>query len=86
MLSEILPYLEVEQSNQDEIEKKVEITTPDIKGKTIEEAEKILKENELEIHINNEYEGIDKANTIVANQLPQAGIQTYSGSCVYIDF
>ena len=59
---------------------------PDITGKTIEETEKILKENGLEMKINNEYEGLDKASTIVSNQLPQAGIQTYSGSCVYIDF
>ena len=86
ILSEVLPYLEVEKGNQDEVEEKLEITMPDITGKTIEETEKILKENGLEMKINNEYEGLDKASTIVSNQLPQAGIQTYSGSCVYIDF
>lgn len=36
--------------------------------------------------INNEHEGIDKSTTIVTNQLPQAGIKTYNGSCVYVDF
>ncbi|MBR3249412.1 MAG: PASTA domain-containing protein [Clostridia bacterium] len=82
----MLPYLEVEQGNQDEVEPKTEIETPDITGKTLKEAESILKENGLEIKINNEYEGIDKENIVVSNQLPQAGIKTYSGSCVYIDF
>lgn len=82
----MLPYLEVEQGNQDEVETKLEIATPDITGKTIEEAGKILKENGLEMKINNEYEGIDKANIVVSNQLPQAGIQAYSGGCVYVDF
>lgn len=86
ILSEVLPYLEVEQGNPDEIEPKIEIETPDITGKTIKEAENILKENGLELKINNEYEGIDKENIVVSRQLPQAGIQTYSGSCVYVDY
>ena len=86
ILSEVLPYLEIEQGNLDEIEKKEEMVTPDITGKTIKEAEKILKENGLEMKINNEYEGLNKENTLVTNQLPQAGIQTYSSSCVYVDY
>lgn len=81
-----MPYLEVEQGNQNEVEEKIEISTPDITGKTIEEAQKILKENGLEIRINNEYEDLDKSTATVSNQLPQAGIKTYSGSCVYVDF
>ena len=85
ILSEVLPYLEVEKENE-EVEEKIQILTPDITGRSIEEAEKILKENKLEMKINNEYEGIDKTKVMVSNQLPQAGIQTYSGSCVYIDY
>ena len=86
ILSEILPYLEVEQGNIDEVEQKTEVSVPDITGKTIEEAEKILKENGLEIQINNQTEELDKKTITVANQLPQAGINVYSGSCVYIDY
>ena len=82
----MLPYLEVEQGKQEEVEARFKITTPDITGKTIEEAEKILKENGLEMKINNEYDGLDKASIIVSNQLPQAGIQTYRGNCIYVDF
>ena len=85
-MSEILPYLNVEQENTDEIEERVEVTTPNIIGKSIEEAEKILQETGLKIKINNEFDGIDKGTSIVSNQLPQAGIKTYSGSYIYIDF
>ena len=86
ILSEVLPYLEIEKGNKDEIEEKIEIATPNITGITIKEAEDTLKEMGLEIKINNETENLDKKNTLVSNQLPQAGIITYSGSCVYIDY
>ncbi len=85
-MSEVLPYLEVEQGNLNEVEERSKITTPDITGKTIEEAQKIIKESELDLKINNEYEGMDKSNTIISNQLPQAGIEIYSKSCIYVDF
>ena len=85
ILSEVLPYLQVEQGNPEEVELKNEITVPDIMGKTISEARKILKEYKLEIYINNHQEGIDKENAFVSNQLPQAGINVYEGSYVYVD-
>jgi beta-lactam-binding protein with PASTA domain len=58
---------------------------PDVIGKTVAEAEKIIEESNLEIQINNETEDIDKENAIVTNQLPQGGIKAYNGSCVYVD-
>lgn len=85
ILSEVLPYLEVVQGNEDEIELKNEITVPDITGKSIEEAEKILKDYKLEIRINNEVEEMDKQNTFVDSQIPQAGITVYEGSCIYVN-
>lgn len=86
IFSEVLPYLEVSQGNQDEVEEKVEVTMPDISGTTIEEAEKILKENGIEIKINNETEELDKKNTTVTKQIPEAGIKVYQGSCSYIEY
>lgn len=86
ILSEVLPYLEVNQANTDEIETIEQIQTPDILGKTIIEAQKILKENELEIVINNETEDMDKENTKVTNQIPQAGITVNKGSKVYVNY
>ena len=86
IFSEVLPYLEVSQGNQDEVEEKVEVTMPDITGTTIEEAEKILKENGIKIKINNETEELDKKNTTVTKQIPEAGIKVYQGSCAYIEY
>lgn len=77
--------MEVNQGNPDQVEKKEEIEMPDITGKTIEEAEKILKENELEIKINNETEDLDKKQTTVKSQIPEPGIKVYKGSCVYVN-
>ncbi len=86
IFSEILPYLEVSQGNQDEINQVEQVETPDILGKTIEEAEKIIKENGLELIIQNETENIDKENTIIKNQIPQAGIVINKGNKVYVSY
>ena len=85
ILSEVLPYLEVKQGNPEEVELKNEMTVPDIIGKTISEAKKILEEYKLEIYIKDCYEGLDEENTIVTNQVPQAGINVYEGSYVYVN-
>ncbi len=86
IFSEILPYLEVSQGNQEEINQVEQVETPDILGKTIEEAEKIIKENGLELIIQNETENIDKENTIIKNQIPQAGIVINKGNKVYVSY
>ena len=85
ILSEVLPYLEVKQGKPEEVELKNEITIPDITGKTISEAKKTLQEYKLEIYIKDYYEWLDEENTIVNNQVPQAGINVYEGSYVYVD-
>lgn len=85
IFSEILPYLEVNQGNKEEIENLNEVIVPNITGKNIDEAEKILKENGLKLNINSEEE-INKEETIIKNQTPQAGIKVYEGSSVYVEF
>lgn len=84
IFSEILPYLEVNQGNTEEIEVVEEIATPDLVGKTLEEASKIAKESEIELVIENEEEELDKQNTIVKEQVPKAGIIIKKGSKVYV--
>ncbi len=86
VFSEILPYLEVNQGNQEEIEKVEQVQTPDIVGKSIKETEKILKENDLELVAENETEELDKENTVVKEQTPKAGITINKGSKVYINY
>lgn len=84
VFSEILPYLEVSQGNQEEVEKTEQVQTPDVIGKSIQEAEKILKENGLIIVVENETEELDKENTIVKEQTPKSGIIVNQNSKVYI--
>ena len=85
IFSEILPYLEVSKGNQDEVEQVEQIKTPDIIGKTIKEAEQILKENGLEIKLEEENEEvIDKENTIIQEQTPKAEIIVNKGSKIYV--
>ena len=52
---------------------------------TIQEAEKLLKENGLFLKINNETEEIDKTNGVVQNQIPQPGIVVFKENNVYVD-
>ncbi len=86
IFSEILPYLEVnkqvlEEDNEETIS---QVQVPDIMGKTLKEAEQILKENHLEIFI--EDEEIDKENTYVKNQIPSSGITVNEQSKVIIEY
>lgn len=85
ILSEILPYLEVNQGNLNEIEQVVQLETPNLIGKTIEEAEKICKENKLQFRIEDSDENAIDKTKIVQNQIPQAGIIVKENSCVYIE-
>ena len=85
IFSEILPYLEVNQGNTDEVEVAEQITTPDVIGKTVTEAEKIMKENGLELVVQNEEEEMDKDNSIIKTQTPQAGITINKGNKVYVE-
>lgn len=84
IFSEILPYLEVNQGNVEEVEPVERVQMPDVLGKSIQEAEKLLKESGLEIIIENETDGLDKENTVVKEQIPNAGITVNKGSKAHI--
>lgn len=86
IFSEILPYLEVNQGNVEEIEAVEEIQAPDLVGKTLEEAQKIGKENEIELVLEQETEELDKKAVIVKEQTPKAGITIKKGSKIYIEY
>lgn len=85
IFGEVLPYLEVIKDGEQD-EQIVEVEIPNVEGKTLKEAEGILKENNLQIVITNEQEGMDKENTIVKEQTPKAGIKVKEGSSVYVDW
>ena len=82
ILSEVLPYLEVNKVEEDEIVE--EVQAPDVLGKSLAEAEKILKENGLEAVYEIEGEEIDKENTFIKEQTPKAGIKVNKGSKMYL--
>lgn len=86
IFSEILPYLEVSQGNQDEVEQIEQVQTPNIEGKTISEAQKIVKELGLELSIQNDVEELDKDNTVIIEQTPKEGVVINKGNKVYIKY
>lgn len=81
-----MPYLEVTQGNTDEVEQIEQVQVPDITEKTISEAQKILKDNSLEMVIENDSEELDKDNIIIKEQIPKAGITVNSASKIYIKY
>ena len=90
IFSEILPYLEVNQGNQDEVEAIEEVTVPNITGLSIKEAEKILKETGLELSVEGlteeNKEALDKENTIIKEQTPTEGITINKGNKIFVKF
>ncbi len=86
IFSEILPYLEVNKQVLEEDSEEVlqQVQVPDIMVKSLKEAEQILKENHLEMSVENEE--IDKENTYVKNQIPSSGIMVNEESKVIIEY
>ena len=83
IFNEVLPYLEVTKTNTEE-ETIEQVKTPDVLGKNLKEAEKILKESGLEASFENLTEDIDKENTYIKEQTPSAGIVVNKGSKIYL--
>ena len=93
IFSEVLPYLEVTQGNQEEVEQIEEVTVPNLVGLSIKEAEKTVKEIGLEISFENvvndaeENEvSIDKENTIIKEQTPTEGIKINKGNKIFVKY
>lgn len=86
IFSEILPYLEVNQGNLEEVEIEEEIETPDLLGKTLREAKELAKKSGVEIVVKNEEEELDEQDILVKEQVPSAGIKIKKGSRIYISY
>lgn len=84
ILSEVLPYLELQEDNNNEEQSKIiEVEVPELRNKSIEDAKKQLEELGLEMQINNETE--ENVNKNIMNQIPLPGIKINSGSKIYVD-
>ena len=83
-----MPYLQVNQGNQDEVETVEEVSVPNITGLSIKEAEKILKEIGLELIVEGiteeNKETLDKENTIIKEQTPTEGIKVNKGNKIFV--
>ena len=77
IFSEVLPYLNIKKENE---ESKQQVKDPELKGKTIKEAEKILKENNLELKTD---EGINKEE-IIKKQIPEKEILVDEGTSIIV--
>lgn len=85
IFSEILPYLEENKTENEKITEE-QIETPDVIGKTIAEAKKMLKENDLEVVIENLEEELEEKNIKIIEQTPKAGIVVKKGSKIYLKY
>ena len=88
-----MPYLEVNQGNQEEVEVIEEVTVPNLVGMSIKEAEKTVKELGLEISFENivnnaeeNKESLDKENTIIKEQAPTEGIKINKGNKIFVNY
>jgi stage V sporulation protein D (sporulation-specific penicillin-binding protein) len=84
ILGEVLPYLELKEDNEETKVNTEVVTIPDIKYKTLKEAEDILKEIGLNVKYNTKEENINKKEKIIISQNPSAGITINKGSTVTI--
>ena len=80
MLTEILPYLGI-PSDADSTEDDDLITVPEIRNKTITEAEKILQEKGFTTKISTSN---DKNSTLVVDQVPKPGVALSEGSIIML--
>ena len=83
MLSEILPYLDVpSDSTTSESDSSNLITLPEIRNKTVSEAEKVLKDagfSSIKISCSG-----DPNSTLVADQVPKPGIKLQKSATIMV--
>ncbi len=86
ILSEVLPYLELNKDNQESIEVIEEVEVPELRGMNLKEAKQVLKEAELEIETNIEITGeMKEEELIIKEQLPKPGIKVKKKSKISVE-
>lgn len=80
MLTEILPYLGIPSSTEATDDENL-ITVPEIRNKTIAEAEKILKDSGFTTKISTSN---DKNSTLIVDQVPKPGVSLSEGSIIML--
>lgn len=84
VLSEILPYLELTKDNEKEEDKIEQVTVPEIRNMSVNEAKNKLKETGLELdYVEQEGQNADEIN--IKEQNPKPGIKINKGSKISIE-
>ena len=78
IFAEVLPYLNIKNADE---ENKAQIKVPDLKGKAIKEAEKILKENNLKIELDENETDKEK---IITKQIPEKEIHVNEETSIIV--
>lgn len=86
VLSEVLPYLELQKDNEKEEDKMEQVVVPEVREMNLKEATKILKEVGLEVETNIEItEEINKEEIMIKEQIPKPGIKVNKGSKIRVE-
>ena len=86
ILSEVLPYLELQKDNQTDEDIIEEVEVPEIRQMNLKEVTNILKEIGLEIETNIEItREMNKEEIIIKEQLPKPGIKVKKGSKISVE-
>lgn len=83
ILTDVLAYLELEKDDISEEDVLERVVVPDIRGMSINEADKTLEEQGLILEMNEEREV--SGEEIIKNQIPVSGIEINKGSKVYYE-
>lgn len=86
LFGEILPYLEIKKDGEIKEEEVLNDTyVPNLKGLSLKEASKVLKEINLNLIVNNQQGEIDKENTFIKEQIPNEGIIIKEKNNVFVE-
>ncbi len=83
VLSEVLPYLEVNKDNESDENVINKVNVPDLEGLTVKEAKEQLKELNLNIQCSgDESENFDEH--VIQEQIPVSGVEVFEGSTIIV--
>lgn len=83
VLSEVLPYLEVNKDNESDENVINKVNVPDLEGLTVKEAKEQLKELNLNIQCS-EDETEDSEEHVIQEQIPVSGVEVFEGSTIIV--
>ena len=81
VLGEVLPYLDVIKSKEEQTNS---ITVPNVIDMSLKEAKKVLKDTGLQYEIQSSKEEYDIENAVISNQLPKQGITIQEGTKIIL--